>query len=251
MLISIVIPFYNEEQNVIPLVEELMRVPLATHVLEGLLVDDGSTDHTWSRIHSCTQKHDRLRGIRLPNNQGQSFALLVGLKAAQGGYLITLDGDGQNDPNDIPTLLSMLNEWDVVCGVRAYRKDGWTRRAGSVIANKVRNWITHDGVIDTGCTLKAFKRDCLNDLPPFDGVHRFMPAYFRLHNRLICQKTVHHRPRLHGHSKYTHLQRLPQTLFDLVGFVWYRRRLLNLRTEPAPPRKTDQERNQGKQNTPS
>ena len=245
-MISVVIPFYNEEHNVTPLMDEVMQVPLSGHQLEGVLIDDGSTDNTWTQILKSTERYSELRGVRLPKNRGQSFALLAGLKSSTGDVLITLDGDGQNDPRDIPILLSSLETCDVVCGIRTCRKDPWTRRASSMIANKVRNWITHDGVTDAGCSLKVFRRRCISDLPPFDGVHRFMPAYFRLNNRVICQESVHHRPRLHGKSKYTHFKRLPHTLFDLIGFVWYRRRLLSVEEEKGSPWETHQQENHRK-----
>jgi dolichol-phosphate mannosyltransferase len=139
-----------------------------------------------------------------------------------------MDGDLQNNPADLPALLDDMAGVDAVCGFRANRKDTWSRRVGSRIGNSVRNWVTHDGVRDTGCSLKVFRRECINDLPPLKGVHRFMPAYFKLNGRKIREKAVDHRPRAHGVSKYTNLGRLPGTVLDLVGFFWYRKRLLHL-----------------------
>jgi dolichol-phosphate mannosyltransferase len=113
-----------------------------------------------------------------------------------------------------------------VCGYRAKRRDSWSRRAGSLIGNTIRNWITKDGLRDTGCSLKAFRKECVADLPPVNGAHRFMGAYFKLHGRSMIEIPVDHRPRRAGTSKYTNLKRLPKTFFDLIGFVWYRSRLL-------------------------
>ena len=163
MNVSIVIPFYNEEDNVEQLVSEVVAVPLEDHELEVILVDDGSSDSTWQKIQSCAAQHDAVRGARCPVNQGQSSALYHGLHAATGAVLVTLDGDLQNDPADIPALLKALDQHDVACGYRANRRDSWSRRVGSRLANRVRNWVTHDGIRDTGCGLKAFRKACLSD----------------------------------------------------------------------------------------
>lgn len=152
--------------------------------------------------------------------------MLMGLSAAQGDVLVTMDGDRQNNPADIPHLVSRVGPVDVVCGYRARRRDTWSRRMASRIGNAIRNRVTQDGLRDTGCSLKAFKRECRNDLPPINGAHRFMAAYFKLHGRTIEEIPVDHRPRTKGCSKYTNLSRLPRTTFDLIGFIWYRRRYL-------------------------
>ena len=150
--------------------------------------------------------------------------MLRGLAAARHDIVVTLDGDLQNDPADIPALAAKVGEFDVVCGFRAKRRDTWSRRIGSRLANRIRNSVTRDGMRDTGCSLKAFRRECAADLPRLDGVHRFMPAYFRLHHRTICEVPVNHRARQHGVSKYTNLKRLPRTIRDLLGFAWIRSR---------------------------
>jgi dolichol-phosphate mannosyltransferase len=242
MRISFVIPFYNEEANVLPLAREIADVMTGLdHPFSVVLVDDGSTDRTWARIGEAKDECPNVRGLRLLTNQGQSAALLAGLRAARGDILVTLDGDCQNDPRDIPKLLSALKGVDCVCGRRAQRRDSWSRRAASRLANRVRNLVTGDGVRDTGCGLKAFRRPCLDALPPLRGMHRFMPAYFRLHGYVLTEVPVRHRPRLRGHSKYGNLQRLPRALLDLAGFWWYRRRLLRVSpveetpNGPAPP----------------
>ena len=228
MKLSVVIPVFNEAENVLLLAAELSKIADSFHFFEVLLVDDGSTDGTWSAIEQCAPDFPFVRGIHCPRNLGQSAALLRGIRGAKGDWIVTLDGDLQNDPADIPRLAEVVGEYDVVCGYRAERKDSWSRRAGSQLANYVRNRVTGDGIIDTGCSLKLFKRACVDDLPPLNGVHRFMPAYFMLHGRKIHQVAVNHRPRIHGSSKYTNLKRLPHTLRDLRGFAWYRQRFLNL-----------------------
>lgn len=226
MQVSIVIPVYNEEENIAPLAAEFADV-LANHDdMEVLLVDDGSSDATWEHIRKAAE-HPRIRGIRTTINRGQSAAMLSGLRQASGEILVTMDGDLQNDPHDIPKLIEKMDGVDCVCGYRAKRRDSWSRRAASRLAYRIRNLVTHDGIIDTGCSLKAFRKECVEDLPPLSGVHRFMPAYFKLHGRSIEQVPVGHRPRQHGISKYTNLKRLPRTIRDLAGFAWYRNRLVH------------------------
>lgn len=226
MRTSVVIPVYNEEACVAPLVEELAAVAKQIPGLEVVLVDDGSSDGTWERIEACGRQHPFVNGIHCAENRGQSAAMLTGLRAASGDVMVTLDGDLQNNPADIPALLAHLDTYDVVCGYRANRRDTWARRMGSRIGNRVRGWVTGDGIRDTGCSLKAFRRECVADLPPVRGVHRFMPAYFMLNKRSMLELPVDHRTRTRGVSKYTNMKRLPQTVFDLIGFAWYRSRYI-------------------------
>lgn len=224
--VSIVIPVYNEQENVEALAEELHKLTDQIIDLEVLLVDDGSSDMTWQKIKDCRTRFPSVRGIHYAQNRGQSNAMLVGLQQASGDVMVTLDGDLQNNPADIPMMLKELDGVDAVCGYRANRKDTWARRVGSKLANRIRNRYTQDGMRDTGCSLKAFRRACVADLPPVNGVHRFMPAYFRLNGRTIREVPVDHRARTAGVSKYTNLMRLPKTIFDLIGFIWYRSRYL-------------------------
>ncbi len=224
--LSIVVPAWNEEQNIPDLVKEIAGLTQQLPPFELILVDDGSNDATWQRISEAGQRYDFVRGIHYRPNRGQSAAMLAGFSAAHGSIIATLDSDMQNDPADIPRMLAILDKADCVCGCRARRKDTWSRRMASRLANRIRNMVTHDGVRDAGCTLKVFRRTCLADLPPLDGFHRFIPAYFRLGGRKILEVPVNHRPRKFGRSKYTNLQRLPRTILDLIGFWWYRRRFL-------------------------
>ena len=226
MKVSVIVPVYNEEENIEPLAREFAALTTALPELEVIVVDDGSSDATPERLAAAQKECAVLRAIRYEPNRGQSHAMLVGLYRATGEVMVTIDGDLQNDPADISKLVALVGEYDVVCGYRANRKDTWARRAGSRIANRVRNLVTHDGIRDTGCSLKAFKKACVADLPPVRGVHRFMPAYFRLNGRSITEVPVNHRARTRGVSKYTNLRRLPGTIRDLVGFAWYRARYL-------------------------
>ncbi len=225
--VSIIVPIYNEETNITQTATEVRDA--FTHsdkTFELLFVDDCSTDGTQDLLNALLTDMPHITPIHLPERSGQSAAMLAGMQAAQGGIIITMDGDCQNNPADIPTLLTELATVDVVCGFRADRKDSWSRRTGSNWANRVRNWVTHDGMRDTGCSLKAFKHCCVLDLPRLDGVHRFMPAYFVLNKRRIKEVPVDHRARTSGTSKYTNMGRLPRTILDLLGFWWYRRRYL-------------------------
>lgn len=226
MSVSIIVPVYNEEENIVPLLEEIAPLNDVLDDLEVIFVDDGSTDKTWEHIQSCESKWPFFRGLRCEVNQGQTSAMLRGMRESKGERLVLLDGDLQNNPADIPKLLETLESCDAVCGYRAERKDTWSKRVGSRLANRVRNWVTKDGIRDTGCSLKAFHRKCVSDIPPLNGAHRFIPAYFSLHGRRIEELPVDHRPRQHGVSKYTNLSRLPATIGDLFGFRWYRKRII-------------------------
>lgn len=231
MKVSVVVPVYNEQDNILPLAAEMDRLSVQVPGIQVLFVDDGSRDTTWERILDARKRYGCVRGLHYDRNRGQSSAMLVGLRMADADVLVTIDGDMQNNPADIPKLLAELEGCDAVCGYRAKRKDTWARRVGSRLANRVRNWATHDGIRDTGCSLKAFRKACVDDLPPVEGVHRFMPAYFKLNGRLIKEVAVDHRPRTMGVSKYTNMKRLPRTIFDLFGFIWYRKR--HLQTLPS------------------
>ena len=225
--VSIIVPIYNEETNITQTATEVRDAFNDTNkTFELLFVDDCSNDGTRNLLNTLLTDMPHITPIHLPERSGQSAAMLAGMQAAKGNIIITMDGDCQNNPADIPTLLTELATVDVVCGFRADRKDSWSRRTGSKWANRVRNRVTHDGMRDSGCSLKAFKRCCMLDLPRLDGVHRFMPAYFVLNKRRIKEVPVDHRARTSGTSKYTNMGRLPRTILDLIGFWWYRRRYL-------------------------
>ena len=222
--VSIIIPFYNEEAIV---AEVLAEVAQCQPGAEIIAVDDGSSDGTWTAI----ARAPGVRGIRFERNQGQSAAMYAGLTAASGEICVNMDGDGQNDPADIATLVARLEDSgsDVVCGYRAKRKDTASRRYASKIANAIRRSILDDGLRDTGCSLKAFKREAVACLIPFNGMHRYLAAFFRRAGYTIEEVPVNHRPRAAGSSKYTNFDRALRGIYDLFGVSWYLKRRVDPR----------------------
>lgn len=213
MQISVVIPFYNEEENV----NELLReVRAACPDAEIVAVDDGSKDATQEKIRG----EAGVKLVSLGKNCGQSGALFAGLQQASGEICVMLDGDGQNDPADIPILVKALETADVACGFRKNRQDTWNRRVASRIGNGVRRWFLHDGIRDTGCSLKAMRREHVRYLVPFNGMHRYMPALLKNAGLSIVEVGVNHRPRLRGVSKYTIGGRALRGIRDLFGVSW-------------------------------
>ena len=223
--LSVVVPLYNEEANVAPLAEELVRALEPTgRAFELVFVDDGSTDGTAS---ACAAQ-PRVRCVTHAQNRGQSAAVLTGIQAAAGAWIVTLDGDLQNDPASIPDLLKALEGHDVAIGVRAKRRDGWSKRWASRLAYRVRNLVLRDGIVDIGCALRVFPREEGLRLPAFDGVHRLMPALFVFRGLSVAQVPTHHRARRAGVSKYGNLRRGWRGLFDLLGLWWLKHRLLRV-----------------------
>lgn len=219
--LSVVVPFFNEADNVVPVLEELRRIlPEA----EIIAVDDGSSDGTWERIRSVSS----VRGFALDQHWGQSAAIYYGLRAATGDLCGIMDGDGQNDPANFPVL---LEEWargeaDVICGFRERRADAWNRRLASRIANGIRRWFLDDGVRDTGCSQKIFPRHAVELLVPFRGLHRYLPAIFKQAGLRIAEVPVRHRVRRAGASKYTNWSRALVGIHDLIGVGWLLKRKL-------------------------
>lgn len=210
---SIIIPFYNEAENVTAVLTEVSHVcPDA----EIIAVDDGSTDRTRALIAAFPGA----TLVALPRNLGQSAALYAGLLRARGDICVMLDGDGQNDPADIPALVAALAHADVACGYRRQRRDHWRRRVASRVANRIRRAVLQDGIRDTGCSLKAMRRAHLGALIPFNGMHRFLPALWRRAGLSLIEVPVNHRPRLRGVSKYTIGGRAIRGLRDLLGMRW-------------------------------
>ena len=223
---SLIIPVYNEQECILSVVKE------ATRVLDGLsqpyeviVINDGSTDQTAALLIKAQGNLPTLRVLTITPNSGQSAALGVGLCECRGRIAVLMDGDGQNDPRDIPALLGELNDCDACCGYRASRRDTWRKRLGSRVANAVRRSILHDGIIDTGCSLKAIKSEFLRDLPmALRGMHRFLPALLGMRGAEISQVPVNHRPRSAGRSKYTNFGRLTETVWDLWAVRWMQKR---------------------------
>jgi len=229
MDLSVVIPVKNEADNIAPLFEEI-RVALDDIAdYEVLFVDDGSEDATAAKVLQLTGDPQRWRLLCHAKSYGQSAAIHTGVKAARGLWIATLDGDGQNDPADIPKLLDMVDVSSpslrlLVAGYRENRQDSWWRRSASRIANSVRSHLLGDGTPDTGCGLKVFPRSLFLDLPSFDHMHRFLPALVLREGGTVRSVPVNHRPRRRGVSKYGVLDRLGVGIIDLFGVMWLQRR---------------------------
>ena len=214
--VSVIVPVFNEEEN-IPALQSELSAALSGLDYEIIFVDDGSSDATSARITS----DPRVGVIRFEKNAGQSAAMFAGLQAARGAIAVLIDGDLQNDPADIPRLLAEIERGaDLVCGYRARRKDTLTKRLTSRIANFVRSRFTKDGVRDTGCTLKAMRRECIGALVPFKGMHRFIPALIKGAGYRLAEIPVHHRPRKFGQSKYGLGNRAIRATVDMFGVRW-------------------------------
>lgn len=228
--LSLVVPVYNEEENLAPLVREIAAaLEPAGRTYELLLVDDGSTDGGPAAMAALARADARIRVIRLRKNSGQSAALDAGFRFARGRIVVTLDADLQNDPADIPRMLAELSRADVVCGIRANRRDTWVRRVSSKVANRVRNRLTHEHVTDVGCTLRVCRRELLHDLPMFTGLHRFLPTLLKMQGGRVVEIPVNHRPRLHGVAKYGIGNRLWRALADLFAVRWMQKRWIDRR----------------------
>ncbi len=224
-LVSVIIPVYNEEGNV-PVLQRELESALKDVSHEILFVDDGSQDRTVEQITRTAS----VRVLEFEKNAGQSAAIYAGLHAGRGQILVLIDGDLQNDAKDIPRLLAEIDKGaDLVCGYRVKRKDSRFKRLQSRIANGVRSRFTKDGVRDTGCTLKAMRRDCLEALIPFHGMHRFIPALIKGFGYKITEISVTHRARSHGVSKYNFGNRAFHATIDMFGVRWLLGRQIRIR----------------------
>jgi dolichol-phosphate mannosyltransferase len=238
-LVSVVIPLLNESGNVLPLIEEISLVlgsyaPIGT-AYEIICVDDGSTDTTAEEIKLARQSNPRVRLIRHSKCLGMSAALRNGIRRARAAWILTMDGDRQNDPADAPRLLDLAwmkgkDRKVLVAGIRVNRRDTTAKRLASRFANKIRKALLNDNCPDTGCSLKAFPRDSYLELPFFSGLHRFMPALLKLYGHDCVFTPVHDRPREVGVSKSDFLGRAVRGIYDLFGVIWL------IRHTPAPER---------------
>ena len=234
-----VVPVHNEEENIEPLVEEI-RAALAGRDYEILYVDDGSTDRSLQILLQLADRHPELRVLSHETSCGQSTAIRTGVKAARADWIATLDGDGQNDPADIPLLMELVDdphrpaELKLINGHRHQRKDTWVKRVSSRVANRVRRSLLHDDTPDSGCGLKLFSRQAWLDLPFFDHIHRFTPALFLANGHQVRSVKVHHRPRVRGRSKYGIHNRLWVGIVDLFGVLWLLRRTTRPRLQSLP-----------------
>jgi glycosyltransferase involved in cell wall biosynthesis len=230
-VLSICVPVYNEEEN-LPLLHEAIAKVFDANQIDGeiLLVDDGSKDGSWAQIEKLVEKDARVRGLKFKANCGETAASDAGLRAARGKYVMTMDADLQNDPQDIPKFIETLDKgWDCVCGTRVATRgkgDSFIRVASSRIANWVRNKLSDEQISDAGCTYRAFKRECVAKLKLYRGLHRFIPTLLKMEGFTVTEIPVTNNPRLHGESKYGVWNRLFKSFRDLLAIRWMKSRLL-------------------------
>lgn len=228
--LSVVVPVHNENENLRPLIEEIETAVAQLTDHEIIYVDDGSSDDTLARLQALKQEFPRLRVLRHQTCCGQSTALRTGIQAAKGPVIATLDGDGQNDPANIPAMLTAWQELKqqsdtaLVAGYRRNRKDTGWRKFSSRFANRIRAGLLRDETPDTGCGLKLFDRDLFLAMPYFDHMHRFLPALAQRAGSRVISVEVNHRPRTRGQSKYGTWHRLWVGIWDLLGVMWLQRR---------------------------
>ena len=216
--LSIIVPMYNEKENVSLLVDNILQVLLNIGLeYELILVNDGSTDETWKSISHATKNNERVKGINLCRNYGQTTALMAGFYYASGDVIITMDGDLQNDPCDIPNLINQIDlGYDVVSGWRVDRQDDFlSRKIPSIAANKLISWISGVNLHDYGCTLKAYRRKIIKNIYLYGEMHRFVPIYAKWHGASVAELPVKHHPRTQGKSKYG-IERIFKVILDLI-----------------------------------
>lgn len=244
--VSVVLPCRNEAANILPLIDGIIRSMTPVCPFEIIVVDDGSDDGMADRLHSALPDHPMLRVLRHDRPAGQSAAIHSGVLAARHDLICTLDGDGQNPPEELPALIAPFRQPDaatlgLVAGQRVGRKDTLARRLASRFANGLRAWVLQDGTRDTGCGLKCFRRDAFLALPYFDHMHRYLPALFARDGWRIALVDVTHRPRGGGRSHYSNLQRGVVGIFDLMGVAWLLRRRKKARATEVPRPKAEHE----------
>ena len=222
--LSIVIPVFNEAENIEPMVREIVAAfARREEAVEVVFVDDASTDGSVAVLRSMAEETGIVRHVRHRRNFGQSAAVASGFQAARGQWIGTLDGDGQNDPADLPRMLDEARRLGVDCvtGVRARRQDSVIRKISSRVANRFRDWITGDRVSDSGCGVRVVRAACVAELPVFNGLHRFMPTLLWAKGYTVAEFVVNHRPRLRGISKYGVHNRLWRGIRDCFGVRWF------------------------------
>jgi glycosyltransferase involved in cell wall biosynthesis len=237
--LSVVFPVYNEEENIPLLLREIRSAVEGKWTYEIVAVDDGSTDRSLEVLRASRAEYPNLRVLALEKNSGQTAALDAAWHGARGKYVVSLDADLQNDPADIPAMMKRLEDSksDMVIGVRVNRADTWSRKMQSKIGNGVRNWITGDRITDTGCSLKLVKREAIDRVRLFTGMHRFLPTLVRYAGYKVVEMPVNHRPRQFGQSKYGAMNRAFRGLADCFAVRWMGKRMLNYRVhEEQQPR---------------
>jgi dolichol-phosphate mannosyltransferase len=225
---SVVIAVFNEADNVEAVTHDILRAAAPLGQFELIYVDDGSTDLTADRVRELRASGNAIRLLRHDRRCGKTAALITGVMAARAPWILTMDGDGQDSANDVPRLLELAWAGDepspLIAGIRTHRRDSWSRRFATKLANGLRQALLHDNCPDTACGLKAFQRDAFLRLPAFEGMHRFLPALFQAYgHRLVCCP-VTHRPRLAGKSKYSNFGRAMVGVPDMLGVIWLQRR---------------------------
>jgi dolichol-phosphate mannosyltransferase len=228
---SVIIPIKDERDNLSPLIASLLKVmdsheASQSRPYEIIFVDDGSNDGSSDALDRLAAEHACVRVFHFDRNYGKTCALEAGFRQSSGDIIIQIDGDLQQDTEDILKLLPLTNSYDLVCGWRQQRQDGFVKMISSRIANRVRNVFTHDGVHDTGCPLKVFRRPVLERIRLFEGMHRFFPALALMYGFTVTEVPVRHYPRIHGVSKYGMGNRLFKSLYDLIAVRWMQQRVL-------------------------
>jgi len=226
--ISVVVPVFNEEENLPILIPKLAEVlNQIGRPYEMIFVDDGSSDGSRKILKEMLSQYPSLRMIGLKENRGLSTALMAGMKEAQGEWIVTLDSDLQNDPEDIPKLMAYLDRYDMATGWRQKRRDTGLKKISSKIANSVRNWLSGEKIKDSACTLRVFKRECLNDIFVFNGMHRFLSTLVKMQGYRIIEVPVSHHTRKFGKSKYNIRNRTWRAFVDLLVVRWMKRRRID------------------------
>ena len=232
MEFSVVVPVYNEEENLPVLIPQLMEVLGGLgKSYELIFVDDGSSDRSREIIKEMATRHQRIRLLGFKRNCGETAAGAAGLKEARGKVVITIDADLQNDPEDIPRMLEYLKDYDMVTGWRQKRDDPWIKLVSSRIANAVRNRLSGETIRDSGCTFRAYKRECLQNLKLYKGMHRFMPTLVKMEGFRVIEIPIAHHPRKFGASKYTTWNRMWRAFADLLVVKWMKNRHIRYEIE--------------------
>jgi dolichol-phosphate mannosyltransferase len=230
--ISVVVPVYNEEENLPVLIPQIAEVlgPLGK-TYEMIFVDDGSQDHSRHLLKEMALQFPQIRILGFKRNCGETAAGAAGIKEARGGIVITIDADLQNDPKDIPRMLDYLKEYDMVTGWRQKREDSWVKRITSRIANGIRNSLSGEEIQDSGCTFRAYKRECLQDIKLYKGMHRFIPTLVKMEGYRVIEMPIAHHPRKFGVSKYTTWNRMWRAFVDLLAVKWMKSRHIHYEIE--------------------
>jgi len=230
--ISVVVPVYNEEENLpilIPQITEVLRS--LGKVYEIIFVDDGSVDQSRHILKEMAKDYPEMRIIGFRKNCGETAAGAAGIREARGEIIITMDADLQNDPKDIPKMIEYLKEYDMVTGWRQKREDSFVKRMTSKMANRIRNWISGERIMDSGCTFRAYKRECLQNIKFYKGMHRFMPTLVKMEGFRVIEIPVSHHPRKFGTSKYTTWNRMWRAFVDLLAVRWMKSRHIDYEIE--------------------